>query len=460
MDDRTRRLLRGPIGPTLLRLAVPNVLVMLVQAGVGLLETAFVARLGTDALAGMALVFPLVMTVQMISAGAVGGGILSAVARTLGAGRREAAEAVAWHALAIALGLGLLTTAAALLGGPSLYRAMGAEGATLAAAASYGGVVFAGAALVWLFNALAAIIRGTGNMALPAGVTCAGAVVLVPLSPALIFGVGPLPGLGIVGGAVAILAYYAAGSAVLIAALCSGRLVLRLRRPPPLARGPAREILRVGAASALVSLTTNLTIAAATGFVARFGPSAVAGYGTGARLEYLLVPLVFGLGAPISAMVGTGIGAGDRVRALRVAWTGAAIAVGLTEAIGLAASLRPDAFLGLFATDPVMREVGARYLRLVGPFYGFAGLGLALYFAAQGAGRIAWPLVAGLTRVTVAVGGGWLGSRAGAGLAGIFLAQALGLAALGLINAGAVAAGAWFRTRPPVAGPLAIRPGA
>ncbi|ACL55099.1 MATE family efflux transporter [Methylobacterium nodulans] len=460
MDDRTRRLLRGPIGPTLLRLAVPNVLVMLVQAGVGLIETAFVAGLGTDALAGMALVFPLVMTVQMISAGAVGGGVLSAVARALGAGRREAAEAVAWHAVAIGLALGLLTTALALAFGPALYRTMGAEGATLAAACAYGGVVFAGAVLIWLFNALAAVIRGTGNMALPAAVTCTGAAVLVPLSPALIFGVGPLPGLGIAGGGVAVLAYYAVGTAVLARYLRAGRGVLRLGRPPALAWAPAREILRVGAASSLVSLTTNVTIATATGLVARFGSSAVAGYGTGARLEYLLVPLVFGLGAPISAMVGTSIGAGDRARALRVAWTGAALAVGLTETIGLAAALWPDLFLRVFATDPAMLGTGARYLREVGPFYGFVGLGLSLYFAAQGAGRIGWPLAAGLTRLTLAVGGGWFALRTGAGLDGIFLAQALGLVALGSINAGSVAAGVWFRARPLPAASLAARSGA
>ncbi|MGY2050269.1 MATE family efflux transporter [Methylobacterium sp. JK268] len=458
MDDRTRRLLHGPILPTLLRLAVPNVVVMLVQSSVGLIETAFVAGLGTDALAGMALVFPLVMTVQMISAGAVGGGILSAVARSLGAGRREAAEGVAWHAIAIALGLGLLTTAAALGFGPTLYRAMGADGATLTAASAYGGVVFAGAVLVWLFNALAAVIRGTGNMALPAAVTSLGAVVLVPVSPALIFGLGPLPGLGIVGGAVAILAYYAVGSAVLAAHLRSGRGVLRLARPPAIAWAPAREILRVGAASSLVSLTTNITIATATAYAARFGPSAVAGYGTGARLEYLLVPLVFGLGAPISAMVGTGIGAGDRARALRVAWTGAVLAVGLTEAIGVAAALWPGAYLRFFVTDPAMLATGARYLAAVGPFYGFAGLGLSLYFAAQGAGRVGWPLVAGITRLVVSIGGGALALRAGVGLDGIFLALALGLVALGLINAGAVAAGVWFRSRPVPAAPLPTAP--
>ena len=88
IDPRTRALLDGPIVATLLRLAAPNVLVMMVQASVGLIETYFIGWLGTDALAGVALVFPAVMLMQMMSAGAMGGGISSAVARALGGGRR------------------------------------------------------------------------------------------------------------------------------------------------------------------------------------------------------------------------------------------------------------------------------------------------------------------------------------------------------------------------------------
>src|ERR1700756_5629449 len=86
VDARTRALLDGPILSTLLRLAAPNVLVMFVQACVGLIETYFVGKLGTDVLAGVALVFPVLMLMQMMSAGAMGGGISSAIARALGAG--------------------------------------------------------------------------------------------------------------------------------------------------------------------------------------------------------------------------------------------------------------------------------------------------------------------------------------------------------------------------------------
>ena len=445
MDPRTHALLEAPIAATLLRLAVPNVLVMVVQAAVGLVETYFIGKLGTDALAGVAVVFPVVMLMQMMSGGAIGGGIASAIARALGGGRRAEADALALHALVIALAFGVAFMLGVLGGGRALYQAMGGSGPSLAAALTYSNWVFAGAVLVWLFNSLAAVIRGTGNMALPASVICVGALVVIPLSPALIFGWGPFPALGIAGGALAFVAYYALGSLALAAYLWSGRSVLRPSLRAMGFRWPLfREILRVGTVAALVTASTNLTIMIGTSLAGSFGAAAIAGYGTGSRLEYLLVPLVFGLGGPVVAMVGTSIGAGKRERALRTAWIGAAIAVLLTEAIGLAAAAFPMAWLSLFDSNPDMLDAGARYLRVVGPFYGMLGLALALYFASQGAGRLLWPLIANLTRLAIAALIGSLALRWSGNLSHVFLAQSLALAAFGLINAAAVAGDAWF----------------
>ncbi len=457
MDPRTRALLHDPLTLTLLRLAAPNVLMSVVQASVGLIETYFVAELGTDALAGMALVFPILMFVQMVSAGAVGGGMLSAISRSLGGGRQGEANGLVWHAVAIAVALGVLTTASALAFGPALFRAMGGTGGSLDAATTYSAVVFSGALLVWLFNALAAVIRGTGNMSLPATVTCGGAVALVPLSPALIFGWGPVPQLGIFGGGVAVLAYYAVGVAIFATYLWSGRGVLRPPlRPPALSGAALGAILRVGVVSALVTVTTNVTIVTATGFVGLQGPEAVAGYGTGVRLEYLLVPIVFGFGAPLSAMVGTAAGAGDIARARRAAWIGAIISGCVTEVLGIAAALAPDAWLRLFGDDAAMLATGSAYLRIVGPFYGFFGFGLALYFAAQGAGRVGWPLASGILRVVVSLGGGALALHLGWGTDGLFLALGLGLAAMGIGNAASLGFGAWLPPGP-ASRPIMVR---
>jgi len=228
----------------------------------------------------------------------------------------------------------------------------------------------------------------------------------------------------------------------------SGRNIARLRLVQ--LRWPLfREILGVGAVASLTSLQTNVTIALATGLAATTaGAAAAAGYGTAARLEYLLIPIVFGLGAPLVALVGTNVGAGQRQRALRIAFVGGGIAFAITEAIGVAAAIWPRLWMAQFTADPQVLETGVSYLRLVGPAYGCFGLGLALYFASQGAGRLLWPLSAGFLRMLVAIGGGWLALRLTGSLAWLFAALAFGLLIYGGTILLAVLSGAWFRRAP------------
>ena len=393
----------------------------------------------------MALVFPVVMLMQMTSAGAMGGGIASAIARALGAGRRDDADSLVLHAMVIALGFGVMFSLALLLGGRWLYAKMGGSGASLEAAVTYSHWVFAGAILVWLFNSLAAVIRGTGNMTVPANVTVVGVVALVPLSPFLIFGWGPIPALGIAGGAIALLLYYLVGTLALAAYIWSSRSLLK-----PSLRGVKlrwvlfRDILRIGLLGSVSTVATNLSIGVATTLAGGFGAAAIAGYGTASRLEYLLVPLVFGLGAPLVAMVGTCMGAGQHERALKATWIGAAMAFTLTEIIGLAAAFFPRAWLSLFGSNPAMIEAGTQYLQIVGPLYGFFGVGLVLYFASQGAGRLLWPVLGNIARLLVAAIGGWLTIRWGGELAQVFMAQGFALVVYGVVIATAIAGGAWF----------------
>jgi Na+-driven multidrug efflux pump len=208
-----------------------------------------------------------------------------------------------------------------------------------------------------------------------------------------------------------------------------------------------QKILGVGLAAMVSALCTNVAIAIATSLMGRLGPEVVAGYGTAARLEYIMVTLVFGLGSPLVAMVGTSIGAGDQNRALRATWIGAAIAVALTEGIGLLAAIFPLAWLTLFNQDPQVLDAGTVYLRCVGPFYGFFGLGLVLYFASQGAGRMFWPVLGNGVRLAVAAIGGWLAWHWDGGMVGVFITQAMGLVAYGCLVAWAIRQRVWFRSR-------------
>jgi putative MATE family efflux protein len=445
LSPRTRLLLEGPVARTLLRLAAPNVLVMVLQATVSTLDAVFVGWLGSAALAGVSLVFPLVMLMQTMSAGGMGGGVASAVARALGAGRRAEADALVVHAIVIALAMGGAFTLGLGLAGPALYHAMGGSDQVLSAAVAYSRVLFGGALAYWLFNTLGSAIRGSGNMTVPASVMVASGLLYVALSPALILGWGPLPRLGIAGAAAASVLSFSVGSAALLAFLYSRRSLVR---PTLRARGLRwalfREILRVGAPGTLNTVLTNLTVVILTALVGPFGATALAGYGMGARLEYLQIPIVFGLGSALVTMVGTSVGAGDRARAVRVAWIGAAMAAGITGGVGILAALFPQAWLGLFTTDPAVLAAGSQYLTIVGPFYGFFGAGLALYFASQGAGRLLWPLLASATRLVIAGAGGWLAARwLGGGPSGLYAAMAAALVVLGVINVIAIHLGAW-----------------
>ena len=294
IDARTHALLEAPLLRTLLKLAAPNAAVMVTQISVPLAEMYFIARLGVDALAGVTEVFPVLSLVGAISQGAVGGGVVSAIARTLGRGQRTEASDLVWYAAPVATSLGLITTTIILGVGPAFYAAMGAHGLSLQAALTYSNLIFAGAVLIWLFNLLLAVIRGTGNLILPLIVVCGGALFLLPLLPVLILGFGPIPGFGVIGGAIGTLSYYATGSSALITYLWGHRGVLHPQaRPPKLHFRPIWEILRVGGMSTLVSASTNITLAIITGFVGSHGVAALAGYGAGSRLEFMLVSLSY-----------------------------------------------------------------------------------------------------------------------------------------------------------------------
>jgi putative MATE family efflux protein len=397
----------GPIVPTMFRLALPTVSVLVVQTLVSVAETFYVSFLGTTAIAGVSLVFPVVMLMTMMSNGGIGGGVSSAVAREIGAGRQKDADALLVHAIVLAVGFGLLFTAGALIFGPDLYRSLGGHGAILATALTYSTFLFAGAVPIWLVNLIASALRGAGDVKVPALVTLIGAATLIPLSPAFIFGFGPLPRMGVAGAGLAVCIYYIAASIALIAYLASGRATLLLRFAP-LQMRLFRLILGVGLLSAVGTLQTNITVVLLTGAAGSFGTAALAGYGIASRLDYLLVPLLFGIGAAVLTMVGTNVGAGKAERARQIAWTGAAAGFLLTGTIGCAAALFPAAWLGLFTHDSAVATAGTLYLRTVAPFYALYGAGFILYFASQGAGRVTWPFLAGTARLMVSAGVGWL----------------------------------------------------
>ena len=437
-------LLAAPIVPTLARLAAPGIGLALFQTAVSVADTHFVGRLGTEALAGLALVFPMVMLLQMTSAGAMGGGVSSAVARALGAGNRDAARRLAVHALVIALGGGLAFTVLLLGFGRGLFALLGGRGPALEQALDYSQVLFGGAVLVWLANTLASLLRGSGNTLAPALALAAAVLVQIPLSGALTLGWGPFPRWGIAGTAASYVAAFGIASLAMAATVWAS--ALRPTRAHLRLEGRLfREILRVGALSSLSALQTVLTAVILTGFVARFGTAALAGYGVGVRLELLQVPIVFAIGQALVVMVGTNIGAGQGARAKRIAWTGTAAAMLVCLAIGWTVALYPPLWIRIFSHDPAVIDIGSTYMRIVAPLYPLFGAGLALYFASQGSGRVLRPVLAGTARLVLVALGGAIVMQAGAPLWALFGVIALGLTVFGGLTAYGVHKARWGR---------------
>jgi putative MATE family efflux protein len=435
LTPQARRLLEGPVLATLLRLAAPTIALMLLQGVIAAGEAAFVGRLGSHALAGVSLSFPLVMLMTTLSAGAFGGGVASGVARALGSGRGADAGRLAGSALGMAALLGVTWTAVMLLFGRIFFAGLGVTGPALDAAAQYSDVLFLGAVPFWLFNAAASVLRGSGNAAYPAIAGAVGGLLTLAVSPLVIFGVGPVPGFGIAGAAWAVVGYNLAMAVVLLRAVWAPGSPTR---PDWAALVPrwryAGEILRVSVPSAASTVLTSTTFLILTALVVPFGPEAVAGYGAGGRLEFLLIPIVFGVGSALVPLVAASDGAGDFARVRSLTRAGAVLGAGACGVVGVMAALFSDAWMGLFTSDPAVIGDGGAYLVRVGPAYAFLGLGLALYFAAQGRGRTTQPLMATLTRLLVAGVLGFVGLRLfGWGLDALFLLMACGLVLYGLV---------------------------
>lgn len=431
---------------SILRLAWPGVVLVAFQSAVSIADAHFVGQLGTAPLAGLALVFPLVMLMQMMTAGAMGGGVASAIARALGARDQPRAEALLAHAMLLAVVLGIAFSLVIVGLGPLLYRLLGGRDEALHLAITYSTVLFAGAPLVWLANFCAAALRGMGNTLIPASVLSATAIVHIALSGVLTLGIGTSEGLGIAGTALAYVLGFAIAATIFLFILSRVPLPVQLRlKGIAWSWSHCRTILRVGAMSSLSALQTVITAVVLTGYVGGFGTAAIAGYGVGVRLELLQVPLVFAVGAALVPLVGMNIGAGRPERAKRIAWTGAGLAALICALIGGGAALFPQAWVMLFSSEPAVIAAGELYLRTVGPLYPFIGIGVALYFASQGVGLVGWPVLAGTVRLAIALGGGWIVLALGGELRALFVTIAIGIVAWGTVTAIAVARTRWAK---------------
>jgi putative MATE family efflux protein len=399
----------GPVLSILLRFALPNMASMTAATLVVIAETSYIGRLGLEPLAAIALVFPFIVLMGMMSAGAMGGGVSSAISRALGAGDVDRASTLAGHALVIGLGGGLFFTVVMLTFGPTFFSLLGGQGRVLEEAAAYAGVLFSGSVGVWLTNTFASVLRGTGSMKLPSATLLITAALQIIIGGTLGLGLFGVPQFGMRGVASGQLIAYAIAALFLAFWLFSGRSKLRLNvRTFQLQRGMFFDILKVGAIACLSPLQSVITVLIFTRLLSRYGTVTLAGYGIGARLEFMLVPIAASIGIASVPLVGMNVGAGNIERARKVAWTAGLLAGCVVGSVGLMLAVAPDLWAANFTSDPRVLEAARQYFHLAGPAFGFLGLALSLYFASQGSGKILGPVLAQSGRLVVVVLGGIL----------------------------------------------------
>jgi len=437
-------LVDAPILRTLLQLAWPNVIALSAGTCVVIAETSYIGRLGVEPLAAMALLFPFVILTMTMSGGAMGGGVASAIARALGSGDVDRASTLASHALLIGFCFGLFFMVGMLIFGPSLLELLGGRGKVLAHAAAYSQVFFSGAVLPWLMNSMAGVLRGTGNMKLPSVMILCAAVLQVICGGALGLGIGPIPQFGMHGVAAGALIAFSVSIGVMTWYLFSGRA----RVVPKIGGLQVRwemlaDILKVGAISCFSPLQSVLTVSIFTHLLAGFGTEILAGYGIGARLEFMLTSLSFAFGIASVPMIGMSIGAGRIARARKVALIAALLSFVSVGLIATLVAIFPDIWVNIFTNDPSVRAAGQQYLSTAAPMYAFIGLAMSMYFSSQGAAKVLGPVLAQSARLAfIAAGGWWLAAR-NAPAADFFILAAASMVLLGVLSALSVILTRW-----------------
>src|SRR5260221_1790695 len=424
-----------PIPPPLLWLAWPNVIALSAGPCVVWAEASYVGRLGVESLAAMAVVFPCVILTMTMSGGAMGGGVASAIGRALGAGDVERASTLASHALLIGICFGLTFMLGMLIFGPQLLELLGGRGNVLTQAIAYTQIFFGGAVAPWLMNTMAGVLRGTGNMKLPSLMMLSSAVCQIILGGTLGLGLGPIPQFGMRGVAAGSLTAYLISISVMSWYLFSGRSrvvpkIFGLR----IQGAMFFDILKVGAISCFSPLQSVLTISIFTHMLASFGTEILAGYGIGARLEFLLTSVSFAVGIASVPMIGMSVGAGRIARARRVALTAGFVSFLAVGTIATFIAVFPHVWVNLFAHDASVRAASHQYLSTAAPMYAFIGLASSMYFSSQGAAKVIGPVMAQTARLLFIGTGGWWLSTHNATAQDFFVLASASMVVLGVLS--------------------------
>lgn len=379
----------GPLGATILRLALPAVASMLLMTIFTTVDAYWVGtRIGSSGLAAVtASVFWVWLVIAIAELVAVG--LTAVAARRHGEGRPREAARVSGEALVLALALGTAVGIAGTLALPLLFSMMGTSTDVTALGMRYLGTYFAGVPLHFGFFVVDATFRASGNSRTPFLLLATSVAATLVLDPVLIMGLAGAPAMGIAGAAVATLATRGIVFALGLYLLRRQRMIT-FGRPRP---ATIRAIARVGLPTAATGVIFSLIYVAVARIATPFGTPALAALGIGHRVESWLYMVGVGVASAVAAIVGQSLGARDPARAARAGW----LSVGCVSALGAVVCLAQLGFAermaGIFTTDPLVVEEGARYLRIAAWSQLFITAEIVLEGALGGAGATFPPMI-------------------------------------------------------------------
>lgn len=434
IEQKSYPLLDGPIGKTLVRLGLPMVFGMTAIMLFNVVDTLYVGRLGAIELAAMSFTFPVVYMLMHIGVG-LGVGVTSAISRAIGEGDHDRVRRLTTDGLILAHTTVVILAVAGWFSIDPLFRALGASDEMIPLIRTYMRWVYVGVGFLMIPIAGNSAIRATGDTKTPAIIMMVAGVVNIILDPLLIFGPGPFPRLGLEGAAIATVISW---TVTLFASLwILGRRLKMLDRSIPQLGAMWRswkEILYVGIPAAASQVLVPVAVGIITRMVSSFGPTAVAAFGVGTRIEALSLIGVFSLSAALAPFVGQNYGARKRERlraSIRFCAVASVVYGALTIAV-LAIVARPLA--ALFSSQEDVIGTTVTYLRIMPLGYMFHGFTLMVMSTLNAVNRPLRAAALNAIRLFVfSVPLAWLGAHL-AGIAGIYFGLVVANVLIGIIS--------------------------
>ena len=402
-----------PFNKIFFKLAIPNVCATFFAATTVIFDLWYIGKIGISELAGVAYIFPIYMLTSMLSNGAFGGAVSGATARAFGSKNITQAECIFRSAILIALLGAIIMMLLFFSFSEKFLIYYKVEKQVSLSAITYGNILLKGIFLIWLFNIIISVTRGSGNTTIPAiswlivlffhilfatlNFNFDDRNILLTNSVSLLNGMFLFTSLE--WSAISLLSGYLAGIIFILGFYFFGNHSYSLKFQDIFKLRGFFKLIKSGSLASCQSLMTISLALFCTTIIGNFGTNWTAGFGIAIRLELLLIPIIFGIGGALIAIVGANVGANKFQRAIQMTWKGTSFSVVIVGVIGLFFSIYPELWSGLFTSDLQTKVTAKAYLNLVAPFYAFFALGLGLYFVCQAFNTLFWPVVGTFLRL-------------------------------------------------------------